>query len=85
ELINDFVGILDSAIDNIENAVEHKPDAKKLTAAVTELATACRRWLPQLSAMYDQSKELGERNQLERAVEYAESVLAAENKPPPTD
>ena len=84
ELLGDLAGIIDEAINNIDVVAERKPDDKLLPKAVRTLSAGCKRWLPALEAMRDSAKG-AEKNPLEEAIEYAQSVVEAESKVPPEE
>ena len=84
ELLGDLAGLLDEAINNIDGVAESHPNEKLLPKALRALATACQRWQPVLLNLRAQAQP-AEKQPLEEALEYIESILQAGRQLPPEE
>lgn len=83
ELLSDLAGILDEAITNIDDVAARDAENRLLPKALRRLATAATNFINQLTPMRAQAKDENEREALEQALEYAQSIIVAANKLPP--
>ncbi|PYS47116.1 MAG: hypothetical protein DMF68_16900 [Acidobacteria bacterium] len=84
ELITDIAGILDAAIENIDD-VALRDDKNPLVAkSLRKLAAATTRFQAQLTSMQGQAKESAERTAIGQAMENAQEILEAAAKLPPS-
>jgi hypothetical protein len=79
QLLADIARIFDEAITNIDDTAERSPKSEHLPKALKALNDAAQRLMPQLIALRDKTSE-DEREQLERAIENAQSIIDAANK-----
>ena len=83
ELISDLALILDEAITNIDDVATRDAENHLLPKALRLLAAASTRFIAQLMPMRTQAKSETEREEVERALENAQSIVDAANKLPP--
>ena len=81
ELLSDVAKILDEAIVNIVGFSTRAPDSKLLPKAMRRLSEASSRFIQQLTQLRTNSRG-PEREVLEQAMEYAQSIIEAANKLP---
>ncbi len=77
ELIGDIVGVLNSAIDNIDDASSREPQKKLLPKALQKLQTATNRFVPQLTALRGQTQDADVRRLIDESMELAASINEA--------
>lgn len=82
ELLSDLAGILDEAITNIDDVAARDAENRLLPKALRKLAAASTNFINQLTPMRAQAKDENEREALEQALEYAQSIIVAANKLP---
>ncbi len=82
ELFRDIEGILDEAINNIDDIATREPDSKLMMRGVKVLGAACTRIMPQLKAFSEKASGKEEKQALLNAIEYAQSVLDSMGKIP---
>lgn len=89
ELLSDIGGILDEAIDNIDNVSTRDPKNPLLGTSLRKLAAAARKYGTQLGSMREQAKDADEYAAIDRALESLQQILDAEPKaasiPDPTE
>jgi hypothetical protein len=82
ELYHDIEGILDEAINNIDDIATREPGSKLMMKGVKTLGTACARILPQLKTYYEKATDKNEKQSLLTSIEYAQSVIDSMGKVP---
>lgn len=80
QFLSDIAKILDEAITNIDDAALHNDKSPLIPKSLRQLASACNRFLPQLTSMRESAQEGAERDWLEKAVENAEEIIGAAGK-----
>lgn len=83
ELITDVSGILDAAIDNIDDVALRDEKNPLVSKSLRKLAEAATRFQAQLSSMREQAKDNPERLAIEQALEHVQEILEAAGKLPP--
>lgn len=83
ELISDLALILDEAITNIDDVATRDAENHLLPKALRLLAAASTRFIAQLMPMRTQAKSDAEREEVEHALENAQSIVDAANRLPP--
>jgi hypothetical protein len=83
ELLSDVAGLLNEAINGIDDVAMRDPKSELMFAAARALSSACRKYIPDLKAYFETATEEKEKAALYNAIEYAESVLEAAGKLPP--
>jgi len=84
QLITDIGGILDGAIDNIDDVSVRDPKNPQLGSALRKLAAAARKFATQLTPMREQAKDADELAAVDRALENIQMIVDAEpNAPAP--
>lgn len=81
QLFSDLAGILDEAIDNIDNAQEHNVQSSLIPKAVKNLTEASKRFLAQLMPLREKT-EGGERELLEQVIDNLNQIIEASKKLP---
>lgn len=97
ELLDDIKRLLQKAIDDIDNAVEHpinyalekdrsekqkKKDAQRFPDSVKNLASASRRYVPVLKTLLEQSKDEHEKGAIIDSLESCDQIISAVTKLP---
>jgi len=82
QLYHDIEGILDEAINNIDDVATREPNSKLMFKGVKVLAAGCSRILPQLKAFSEKTTDKKEKEALMNAIEYAQSVIDSLGKVP---
>jgi hypothetical protein len=82
ELFHDIQGILDEAINNIDDIATREPESKLMMRAAKILGQACQRIMPQLQAFSAKAGDKNEKQFLLNAMEYAQSVIDSMGKVP---
>lgn len=77
QLLYDVSHILDEAVVNIDDTATRNPESALLRKSLYKLSEAAAHLLPQLAPLREQIPEGPERDQLERAIEAAEEIVAA--------
>lgn len=80
ELITDIAGILDAAIENIDDVALRDDKNPLIPKSLRKLAAAATHFQSQLTAMQQQAKESAERTAIEQALENAQEILEAAAK-----
>jgi len=83
ELITDIAGILDAAIENIDDVALRDEKNALVPKALRNLASAATHFQAQLESMREQAKENSERLALEQALQNVQEILEAAGKLPP--
>ncbi|HEY0004891.1 MAG TPA: hypothetical protein VGB17_08775, partial [Pyrinomonadaceae bacterium] len=83
ELLTDIGKILDEAINNIDDVSTRDENNPLIAKALRLLSAASTRFTAQLTNIRDQSKETDERQAVEQALEYTQSIIEAAAKLPP--
>ena len=83
ELIADIAGILDAAIENIDDVALRDDKNPLIPKSLRKLAAATTRFQAQLTSMQGQAKDSAERTAIEQALENAQEILEAAAKLPP--
>jgi len=83
ELITDIAGILDAAIENIDDVALRDEKNALVPKALRNLASAATHFQAQLESMREQTKENSERLALEQALQNVQEILEAAGKLPP--
>jgi len=85
ELITDIAGILDAAIENIDDVALRDEKNPLVPKALRRLADAATHFQAQLEPMREQTKDNPERLSIEQALQNVQEILEAAGKlPPPT-
>jgi len=82
QLYHDIEGILDEAINNIDDIATREPDSKLMMKGVKVLAAGCSRILPQLKTFSEKATDKNEKQSLLNSIEYAQSVIDSLGKVP---
>jgi hypothetical protein len=82
QLYHDIEGILDEAINNIDDVATREPNSKLMFKGVKVLAEGCKRILPQLQSFNEKATDKNEKEALMNAIEYAQSVIDSLGKVP---
>jgi hypothetical protein len=77
QLLSDVSRILDEASVNIDDTHQRAPESSLLRKSLYKLSEAAARILPQLTPLREQAQDEPERDQLERAIETAQEIVAA--------
>ena len=80
ELITDIAGILDAAIENIDDVALRDEKNPLIPKSLKKLAAAATRFQAQLTSMQGQAKEAAERTAIEQALENVQEILEAAAK-----
>jgi hypothetical protein len=82
ELYHDIQGILDEAINNIDDIATREPESKLMMRGAKILGQACQRIMPQLQAFGEKATDKNEKQFVLNAIEYAQSVIDSMGKVP---
>ena len=82
DYLSDFAGLLDEAIENIDDTASRTPESPQLGKSVKKLAEAARRFLAQLMPLRDSTPDGPERESLERALDNLEQIVESVKKVP---
>jgi len=82
ELYHDIEGILDEAINNIDDVATREPGSKLMMKGAKVLGAECVRILPQLKTASEKATDRDEKQSLLNAIEYAQSVIDSMGKVP---
>jgi hypothetical protein len=77
QLLYDLSRILEEAVVNIDDVHIRAPSSGLLRKSLFKLSEAAGRLIPQLTPLRQQVQDEAERDQLERAIETAQEILAA--------
>ena len=77
QLLYDVAHILEEAVVNIDDVHQRSPESALLRKALYSLSEAAARLVPQLTPLRENIADGPERDQLERAIETAEEIVAA--------
>ncbi|HEV2763248.1 MAG TPA: hypothetical protein VGV38_09770, partial [Pyrinomonadaceae bacterium] len=80
QLLHDIAKILDEASLNIDDASIHAEKSSQIPKALRRLASACTKFLPQLTALRPAVADDNEREWLERAIETSQEIVDALSK-----
>ena len=83
ELITDIAGILDAAIENIDDVALRDEKNPLVPKALRRLADAATHFQAQLEPMREQTKDNPERLAIEQALQNVQEILEAAGKLPP--
>jgi hypothetical protein len=85
ELLGDIAGILDAAIDNIDDVSRRDGKNPLLSRSLRKLTAATNGYLDQLNRLRNQAKDPDELAAIVRIQDYANQITEVGNKlPPPT-
>jgi transcriptional regulator of heat shock response len=82
EYLADFAGILDEAIENVDDTASRSPESPQLDKSVRKLAEAAARFLAQLTPLRETIEDGPERESLERGLDNLRQVIEAAKKAP---
>jgi hypothetical protein len=83
ELLGDVAGILDAAIDNIDDVSRRDEKNPLLSRSLRKLTAATNGYLNQINTLRTQSKDPDELAAIVRIEDYANQILEVGNKLPP--
>ena len=85
QLLGDIAGILDEAITNIDDVSRRDEKNPMISRALRKLTTAANRYMTQLAALQNQTKDVDEQAALERVADNANQIIEVGAKlPQPT-
>jgi hypothetical protein len=82
ELLGDIAGILDAAIDNIDDVSRRDEKNPLLSRSLRKLTAATNGYLNQINALRDQAKDPDELAAIVRIRDYADQIIEVGNKLP---
>jgi len=77
QLLGDIAGILDEAINNIDNAATHNPRNPLVTKALRKLNNAANGYTEQLNSLKTKTTDSDEIAAIERVYDEAKEIIAA--------
>jgi len=77
QLLGDIAGILDEAINNIDNAATHNPRNPLVTRALRKLNNAANGYTEQLNSLKTKTTDSDEISAIERVYDEAKEIIAA--------
>jgi len=77
QLLGDIAGILDEAINNIDNAATHNPRNPLVTRALRKLNNAANGYTEQLNSLKTKTTDSDEIAAIERVYDEAKEIIAA--------
>lgn len=83
ELISDIAGILDAAIENIDDVALRDEKNPLVPKSLHKLADAAARFQAELGRMQEQTQDKAERLAIEQALQNVQEILEAAGKLPP--
>ena len=83
ELITDIAGILDAAIENIDDVALRDEKNPLVPKSLRKLADAAARFQTELGRMQEQTQDKTERLAIEQALQNVQEILEAAGKLPP--
>ena len=83
ELLDDIGGILDEAITNIDDVSRRNEKNPLISRSMHALTVASNRYLNQLSALKNQTKDVDELSAIERVANNANEIVEVGSKLPP--
>lgn len=82
DLLSDIAGILDAAISNIDGVSQRDEKNPMISRSLRKLTAAANRYVPQLNALSNQTKDADELTAIERVLEYAGQIIESGNQLP---
>ena len=82
EYLADLAGILDEAIENVDDTASRSPESPHLRKSVRKLAEAATRFVAQLAPLRETIDDGPEREPLERTLDNLQQVIEAAKKVP---
>lgn len=82
ELLSDIAGILDAAIENIDDVSRRDEKNPLISRSLRKLTSATNGFLTKLAALKNQTKDVDEIAAIERVADYANQIIEVGNKLP---
>lgn len=83
ELLSDISKLLQKSIDDIDDVAAHnRMDSKLFPKAMSNLAAAANRYLPQLRTAYDKAENEKEKGTILGSIEFCNQIIEASAKVP---